>query len=189
MAVARLNVLERAGKIGTDLILDHLFGYKNAREVADELTSNGHRATERNVRNLLRRYKDEWDNRPLRVGTKLITHREVNIRIQELREEVRKSFSSDPIDVLNKNIYELEKMKDSNLSYRDFGSLLDLQSKLAGQLAKIVPPDKIKIDINKLLHRNDLTVNFIIQMDLQEPGLGLKDKFLEYLKVNGATQD
>lgn len=179
----KMNVLERAGKMGTDLIIDYLFGWKGTAEIARELTDNGYQTTERNIRNHLDKYKDDYENK-VPKGIELITNHMVKTRMTEIQTEFQNTMIQDPLLVLHKNIYELEQMKSKNNDLKMVGSILELQSKFAASLAKLQPPKNVKININQLLERNDLGINFIIQMDLQHPELELKDKFLEFVQAN-----
>lgn len=181
----KINVLEKAGKQGTDLIIDYLFGWKGVTEISRELRNSGFRTTDSNVRKHLDKYRDDFENKKPR-GTELITNHMVKTRLTEIQTEFTKAVVSDPIMVLHKNIYELEQMKNKNNDLKTVGSILELQSKFATSLAKLIPIDKAKIDINKLLTKNDLGVNFIIQIDAKHPELNLKDEFLEYIRTNGS---
>jgi len=181
--LTKTNVLERAGKQGTDLIIDYLFGWKGPAEIARELRANGHSTTDSNVRKNLDRYKDEYENKKP-MGIELITNHMVKTRMTEIQTEFQNTMIQDPLLVLHKNIYELEQMKHKNNDLKMVGSILELQSKFAASLAKLQPPKTVKININQLLERNDLGVNFIIQMDSKYPELGLKDAFLEFVQAN-----
>lgn len=183
VSLKKINVLERAGKQGTDHIIDYLFGWKSVKEISNELRDSGHHTTDINVRKHLDKYKDDYENKKP-VGIELITHYMVKTRLTEIQMEFQKTMLSDPILVLHKNIYELEQMKPGATDFRSKGSILELQSKFASSLAKLQPPKNVKINVNQLLERNDLGVNFIIQMDLQHPELDLKNKFLEFIQAN-----
>jgi hypothetical protein len=189
VAIVQTNVFDRASDLGTNLIIDHLLGYKTVASVTRELNENGFKTTTHNARKILDRYKENFDKRPQAVGFQLITHRMVQTRILEIQAEFKKAMVQDPVLVLHKNILELENMKEGVLGIRDQGSILDLQSKLAEKLAKLQPPDIVKININELLKRNDLGVNFIIQIDSKYPGLKIKDKFLDFVRSNGGIED
>lgn len=179
----KINVLEKASKLGTDLIIDYLFGWKGTAEIARELQDNGYQTTERNVRKHLDKYKDDYENKKP-MGIELITNHMVKTRMTEIQIEFQKTMIQDPLLVLHKNIYELEQMKSKNNDLKMVGSILELQSKFAASLAKLQPPSTVKININQLLERNDLGVNFIIQMDSQHPELDLKNKFLAFVQAN-----
>ena len=179
----KTNVLERAGKQGTDLIIDYLFGWKGPTEIARELRDSGHRTTDSNVKKALHKYKGEYEKKKP-MGIELITNHMVKTRMAEIQTEFQRAMIADPIQVLHKNIYELEQMKHKNNDLKTVGSILELQSKFATNLAKLQPPDIVKININQLLEKNDLGVNFIIQMDTKYPELELKKEFLEFLQAN-----
>ena len=179
----KINVLERANKLGTDLIIDFLFDWKGALEIAKELRDNGFHTTDSNVRKHLDKYRSQYEGKKPK-GIELITNHMVKTRMLEIKREFQMAVVSDPIQVLHKNIFELEQMKDKNNDLRTVGSILELQSKFANNLAKLQPQEKVKIDVNKLLERNDLGINFIIQMDLHHPELELKTKFLEFVQAN-----
>ncbi len=179
----KINVLEKAGKKGTDLIIDFLFGWKGVTEIARELRDSGFRTTDSNVRKHLDKYKADYENKKP-VGIELITNHMVKTRMTEIQTEFQNTMISDPLLVLHKNIYELEQMKHKNNDLKMVGSILELQSKFANNLAKLQPPKNVKININQLLERNDLGINFIIQMDMRHPKLGLKDAFLEFVQAN-----
>jgi len=194
----KLNVLEKAGKQGTNLIIDYLFGWKGSTEISRDLRASGFRTTDSNVRKHLDKYKADYEKKKPR-GTELITNHMVKTRMLEIQQEFQKAVIADPIQVLHKNIYELEQLKNKNNDIRTVGSILELQSKFATNLAKLQPPKDVKININQLLERNDLGVNFIIQMDTlhkpdkngnceecktSHPGLDLKVKFLEFVQAN-----
>lgn len=179
----RINVLEKAGKKGTDLIIDWLFGWKGVTEIAREVRELGFRTTDSNVRKLLDKYMADFEDKKPK-GTELITRHMVTTRLSEIKSEFQQVMLQDPVLVLHKNIYELEQMKSKNNDFRSAGSILELQSKFAGQLAKLMPLENVKVDINKLLSRSDLGVSFIIQMDLRHPELKLKAEFLEYIQAH-----
>ncbi len=181
--LTKTNVLERAGKQGTDLIIDYLFGWKGPTEIARELRDNGHQTTDSNVKKALAKYKKEYEQKKP-MGLELITNHMVKTRMAEIQIEFQKAMISDPILVLHKNIYELEQMKGPNNDLKTVGSILELQSKFANNLAKLQPPKTVKININQLLEKNDLGVNYIIQIDSIHPELGLKDGFLEFVQAN-----
>lgn len=179
----KINVLEKADKLGTDLIIDFLFGWKGVAEISKELRDNGFHTTDSNVRKHLDIYRKAYEGKKPK-GIELITNHMVKTRMLEIQQEFQKAVIADPIQVLHKNIFELEQMKDKNNDLRTVGSILELQSKFATNLAKLQPPETVKIDINKLLGRSDLGINFIIQMDLLHPELDLKVKFLEFVQAN-----
>ncbi len=194
----KINVLEKAGKVGTDLIIDYLFGWKGSTEISRELRSNGFHTTDSNVRKHLDIYKKQYEGKKPK-GIELITNHMVKTRMLEIKSEFQNAVIADPIQVLHKNIYELEQLKDKNNDIRTVGSILELQSKFANNLAKLQPPKDVKIDINELLSRNDLGINFIIQMDslhkldskgkceeckIKHPELDLKVKFLKFVEAN-----
>lgn len=179
----KINVLERADKQGTDLIIDYLFGWKGAAEIARELRDSGFHTTDSNVRIHLDRYRKAYEGRKPK-GIELITNHMVKTRMTEIQTEFQNTMIQDPILVLHKNINELEQMKHKNNDLKIVGSILELQSKFAVNLAKLQPPDIVKININQLLGKSDLGVNFIIQMDSQHPDLKLKEKFLEFVQAN-----
>ena len=179
----KINILEKAGKKGTDLIIDFLFGWKGIAEIARELRDIGFRTTDSNVRKHLDKYKADYENKKPK-GIELITNHMVKTRMTEIQTEFQKTMISDPLLVLHKNIYELEQMKSKNNDVKMVGSILELQSKFATNLAKLQPPDTVKININQLLMKNDLGINFIIQMDTRHPELRLKDAFLEFVQAN-----
>ena len=194
----KINVLERADKLGTDLIIDYLFGWKTPVEIARDLRNSGFQTTDINVRKHLDKYKKQHEGKKPK-GIELITNHMVKTRMLEIQREFQKAVIADPIQVLHKNIYELEQLKNKNNDIRTVGSILELQSKFANNLAKLQPPKDVKIDINQLLEKSDLGVNFIIQMDLEHrldengnceecktkhPELNLKVKFLEFVRSN-----
>ncbi len=184
LATKKTNVLERAGVVGTKLTIDYLYGYRSAAEISRVLREHGFPTTDSNVRKTLASIKKKYVEKPKSVGTELITHAMVETRLAEIKREFHNAIIQDPIMVLHKNIGELETMKNPSGNLRDYGSIIDLQSKLASQLGKLIPIEHAKLDINKLLERNDLGINFIIQMDLRHPELKLKDEFLEFVQAN-----
>jgi len=177
------NVLEKAGKVGIDFIIDYLFGWRTVNEISEELRKMDLHTTNTNVRKHLDDYKRKYESKKP-VGVELITRSMVKTRLSEIKKEFQEAIIQDPILVLHKNIYELEQMKSPANDLKSVGSILELQSKFATQLAKLIPAKDVKIDVNKLLGRNDLGVNFIIQMDSQHPELDLKTKFLEFIQAN-----
>ena len=179
----KINVLERADKQGTDLIIDYLFGWKGVIEIATELRDSGYHTTNDNVRKHLEKYRKQYEGKKPK-GIELITNHMVKTRMTEIQTEFQKTMISDPLLVLHKNIYELEQMKSKNNDVKMVGSILELQSKFAASLAKLQPPTTVKININQLLMKNDLGINFIIQMDARHPELRLKDEFLEFVQAN-----
>ena len=183
VSLKKVNVLERAGKQGTDHIIDYLFGWKTVKEIANELRDSGHQTSDINVRKNLDKYRDDYENKKP-IGIELITNHMVKTRMSEIQTEFQNAMIQDPILVLHKNICELEQMKSKNNDVKMVGSILELQSKFAVNLAKLQPPKNVKININQLLEKNDLGVNFIIQMDSKHPELGLKDEFLEFIQAN-----
>ena len=179
----KINILEKAGKQGTDLIIDFLFGWKGTAEIARELRDSGFHTTDSNVRKHLDKYAADYEKKKPK-GIELITNHMVKTRMAEIQIEFQKAMIADPIQVLHKNIYELEQLKAPTNDLKMVGSILELQSKFATNLAKLQPPDIVKININQLLEKNDLGVNFIIQMDSKYPELDLKREFLEFLQAN-----
>ena len=179
----KINILEKAGKLGTDLIIDFLFGWKGTAEIARELRDSGFHTTDSNVRKHLDKYKDDYENKKP-IGIELITNHMVKTRMTEIQIEFQNTMIQDPLLVLHKNIYELEQMKSKNNDVKMVGSILELQSKFAASLAKLQPPTTVKININQLLMKNDLGINFIIQMDAVHPELDLKNAFLEFVQAN-----
>ena len=100
----KINILEKAGKQGTDLIIDFLFGWKGTAEIARELRDNGFHTTDSNVRKHLDKYKADYENKKP-IGIELITNHMVKTRMTEIQIEFQNTMISDPILVIHKNIY------------------------------------------------------------------------------------
>ena len=184
LVTGKTNVLERAGTLGTDLIIDYLYGYRTPAEISRIIREAGFKTTDSNIRKTLASIKAKYVEKPKKVGIELITHHMVETRLAEIQKEFHAAIIQDPIMVLHKNIGELEVLKNPSADIKVYGSILELQSKFATNLAKLQPPDIVKININQLLEKNDLGVNFIIQMDSKHPELDLKNGFLEFLQAN-----
>ncbi len=172
------NVLERAGELGTQLLMQYLMRQKKASDIAFELTQAGFKAKTPNVQILLNRYESLYARKPAEIH-KLLTPRQTARIVKKISDSVKKDIAVDPVGLIQRNIIELERLKENTFGdIRSLGAIIDLQSKLANQLHKIQPTAK-SYDLDNLLRKSDDITEFIIVVSRDFPGL--KKRYLEYI--------
>ncbi len=192
----RLNVFEKNPEIGSKLFEDILQDRTNCSEAARIFNDNGIKIGARSIQKTVNAYKERHG-----IGRPKPTQTIIPAGPQPKPDKTFKSYLSDiraefdaidyndvkkinPVVIMYKNLMKLEilmsKMQFDN-DIKGLGDIIELERKIALEIHKIAPNTE-EIDYNDLFRKNDLTVNFIMQLDQEKPNLDIKQSWLEFIR-------
>lgn len=189
------NVFEKNPELGNNILLKLLARKMSVTQAVLEFSKNDIKTTNRTIQRHLKNIRENGTSKIKSIQTvisekpilQLPPKLEKNEIIDLYKKEYEvKDYSDipdiDPVKLLDKQLHELEMLLvnyPNDLVVQK--TLIELEMKIAEKLFKM-RPTSTEFNVNELLRKNDISVEFIIMIDKRFPNLDIKTSWLDFIK-------